>query len=133
MKRKITMITSILLICILVLGTSVTAYAKTVYYPSNGNANGYCENQIRSSVCTYNNLPVNLKVSYFMESNRVMEIRFYTNSNLTGGYTTVQLPNDTDGREVSVTLPYAGKYYVVVQSRNNLAATFTYAYNLYHP
>lgn len=86
MKRKITMITSILLICILVLGTSVTAYAKTVYYPSNGNANGYCENQIRSSVCTYNNLPVNLKVSYFMESNRVMEIRFYTNSNLTGGY-----------------------------------------------
>lgn len=133
MKKKMTSITSLLLIFTLLFAMSITAYAKTVYYPSEGVASGYCENTNKSSTCKFKNLPggVTIHINYFMETDRTMQIRFYRNANLTGGYNSADLSNNTNGASTTVTLPGTGTYYVVVYTKNNSATTFTYAYDLY--
>ena len=132
MKKKHTVIASLLIMVVLLFPTTTTAYAKTVYYPSSGVAYGYCENTRQSSVCKYNELPSGvMQISYFMETDRTMEIRFYRNSSLTGGYNKATLNNNINGYTTNVTLPASGTYYVVVCTANGSATTFTFAYDLY--
>ena len=132
MTKKRTLIASLLMMFVLLFATTTTAYAKTVYYPSSGIESGYCENTSRSSVCRFDNLPAGtMQISYFMETDRTMEIRFYRNSSLTGGYNKATLTNHTSGYTTNVVLPASGTYYVVACTSNNTATTFTYAYDLF--
>ena len=77
MKKKWTIIASLLMVFTLLFSTATVAYAKTVYYATSGTQSGYCENATRTSVCRFDNLPSGtMQISYFMETDRTMELRF---------------------------------------------------------
>lgn len=132
MKKKTTFITSLLLVLILLFSTATVAYARTVYYASSGMQSGYCENASTTSVCRFDNLPNGvMHISYFMESNKTMEIRFYRNASLSGGYNKATLVNNNSGAATTVSLPNSGTYYVIICTTNGSTAEFYYAYDLY--
>ena len=132
MKKKWTIIASLLMVFTLLFSTATVAYAKTVYYATSGTQSGYCENATRTSVCRFDNLQSGtMQISYFMETDRTMELRFYKNASLTGGYDKATLTNNTSGAQTTVTLSSSGTFYVVVCTKNGTATDFYYAYDIY--
>lgn len=132
MKKKWTIIASLLMVFTLLFSTATVAYAKTVYYASSGMQSGYCEDAIRTPVCKFDNLPSGvMHINYVLETDRSMEIRFYKNESLTGGYDKVSISNNPSGDNKTVTLSSSGTFYVVICTKNDTATDFYYAYDLY--
>ena len=116
----------------MLLSMTLTAYAATVYYPTSGAAAEYCENVNRGKVMTFRNLPQGVMyINYVLETDRTMEIRFYRNSNMTGGYYSATLTNNELGNVTTVSLGTAGTYYVAIYTKSGSATTFSYAFDLY--
>ncbi len=122
------------LITALLMAISVTSYSKAneVYYPVSGSSSEYVQNAIRGKVLQFDKLPAGvIHINYVTDTPVTLQLRFYTNSNLTGGFSKADLGNYPNGHSTTVSLPAYGTYYVVVYTNNNIVSSFTYAYDLY--
>lgn len=112
---------------------TVQPRAHTSYYPSSGASSGYFSGGF-SDEATYSNLPSGtMKFSYSMSGGGTCYLRFYHPSYPSGSYvSTVALnANDYTGSG-SITLPWSGKYQVVVYYPNGSSTSeIIYAFNLY--
>lgn len=130
-KRFLALFLALIMLCAI----TVTAYASTNthYSPSSGNNFGTYKNATRTAACRYDNLPNGtIRIDYFLDGTNNMQIRFYTNSNLTGGYYWATLINNNgaagENGSTTVTIP-AGTYYVCLYS--STPKSFSYGFELY--
>lgn len=115
-----------LIIAMLLASSTISAHAKTVYYPSSGRDSGVFYGR-QSSTATYTLPSSTIHIVYVIDCDTTAELRFqYGNS-----YVSRTLIGDNVCRDVTITLPFAGEYQVYVYVPNPTSYEKIYAYNLY--
>ena len=115
-----------LIVAMLFASSTISAHAKTVYYPSSGLDSGVFYGR-QSSSATFTLPASTIHIVYVLDCDTNAELRFkYGNS-----YVSRTLIGDNVCRDVTITLPFAGQYQVYVYVPNPTSYEKIFAYNLY--